>query len=110
MRQTVAVTSIPGTTRKGIPHHSKGCIADCTPRIAILHRRTNNVSTTSSLTEIADSIIPLAPGTKKKINEVIVSALTIWNDEWDKKRKAANNKWKNSVTIQVSPLVLMMIL
>ena len=40
----------------------------------------------------------------------MVSVLTIRNDDWDKKRKAANEKLKNSVTIQVSSLFLMIIL
>ena len=106
MRRPVAVRSIIGTTTKGLSNHTKSCIADYTPRTSILHRRTNNVLST----EIADSIISLAPGANNCINEVMVSALTIRNDDWDKKRKAANEKLKNSVTIQVSSLFLMVIL
>ena len=104
MRRLVAVRSITGTTTKRLSNHIKSCIADCTPRISILHRRTNNVLST----EIADSIISLAPGANNCINEVMVSPLTIRND--DKKRKAANEKLKNSVTIQVSSLFFMIIL
>lgn len=58
MRRPVAVRSITGTTTKGLSNHTKSCIADYTPRTSILHRRTNNVLST----EIADSIISLAPG------------------------------------------------
>lgn len=58
--------SIPGAKTKGMLHHTKGCIADCTLSIAILHHGTNDSLTTSSPTEPGDSIISLPLDTKQK--------------------------------------------
>ena len=94
MKGTVAVRSIPGATTKGMLYHIKDCIADCTPSIAILHHGTNDVSTTSSPTEIASSIIYLVSDTKRNVNEVTISALAIRNGKWVEKRKGMNEKLK----------------
>ena len=40
-------------------------------------------------------IIFLATDSKKNVNEVMVSALTIVNGKWDEKRKEVNEKLKN---------------
>ena len=90
IKGTVAVRSIPGVTTKGMLYHIKDCVADCTPSIAILHHGTNDVSTTSSPTEITNSIISLASDTKRNVNDVMVSAFAIRNGKWDEKRKGIN--------------------
>ena len=56
-------TQIKGTvtvklsaTTKEMFHHTKDCIADCTPSIAILHHETNYVAAASFPTEISDKL------------------------------------------------------
>ena len=94
-------TQIKGTvtvklsaTTKEMFHHTKDCIADCTPSIAILHHETNYVAAASFPTEISDNIISQASDTTKNVNEVIELALTIPHDKWDLKRKKVNEKLK----------------
>ena len=79
--------SIPGAKTKGMLHHTKGCIADCTLSIAILHHGTNDSLATSSPTETGDSIISLPSDTKKNVKEVMVSVLIIRNDKCDEKKR-----------------------
>ena len=59
MKGIIAMRSIPGATTKGVLYHTNGCIADCTPSIAVLHHGTNDVSATTSPTEIVDTITDL---------------------------------------------------
>ena len=75
-------------------YHTKICIVDCTASIFILHHETNDILTTSSTIEIANSIISLASDTTENVNMVMVLGLTIRNDKWGVKRKKVNEKLK----------------
>ena len=59
MKDVIAMRPMPGATAKEMLHHAKGCIVDCTQSIDVLHRGKNDVSTTSSATEIVDSVTDL---------------------------------------------------
>ena len=92
-------------TTKEMFHHTKGCIAGCTPSIAILHHGTNDVSATFSQIEIADGTISLTSDTNKNVNELMESALTIRNDKWDVKRKKVNEKLKKQCDYSSIPFI-----
>ena len=66
-------TKIKGTvtvklsaTTKEMLHHTKDCIADCTPSIAILHHETNYVAAASSPTEFP-TILSLRHQIRRKL-------------------------------------------
>ena len=87
IKGTTAARSILGATTTGMIYHTKNCIADCTASIFILHHETNDILTTSSTIEIANSIISLASDTTENVNMVMVLGLTIRNDKWGVKRR-----------------------
>ena len=90
MKSNVSVRSIPGTSTNGMVHYVKECLEDISPDTVMLHHETNDLKNVNTSEKIATGIVNLALTIQSEKIKVLISGLTIRNENRDKRRKEVN--------------------
>ena len=105
MKSLVSVRSISGASSKGMIHHVKRCLEDVEPDSIILNYGTNDLSEGRDAEDIADDIINLAISTKKHVEELFVSTLTMRNNKFKDEVIEVNEFLKDKCRLNNIPFI-----
>ena len=83
-KERVFIKSFPGATLSDMEHYIQPSMKH-KPGMIILHCGTNDLRTTQTAEEIAEEITNLANTIKNEKNEVIISSITVRNNNLHKK-------------------------